>query len=449
MNITLSETQQLVFDKFLDGDNIFLTGPGGTGKTKLIQCIVDEAVSQNKRFQLCSLTGCSAILLKRKAKTIHSWAGVGLLNGSIEKNVEKVCNNKYKRKNWLKTDILIVDEVSMMSLKLFEVLDKIGRIVKKKDIPFGGIQLIFSGDFFQLPPVPTRGDKKSGQFCFESDLWDDTFDCQIELKEIFRQNDIEFIKILLQIRMGKITKNSINVLNKLVGKEITKDIIIKPTRLYPLRKMVSNLNEYMMNSIETELYEYSINTVDDITNLTDKNRLLRSKYSKKEIEFEYNYLMKNINCEQNLKLKVGAQVMSIVNYDLDCEAPICNGSQGIIVDIMGGLPVVKFQNGIVKTISRHVWESENIPGIGVSQIPLILSWAITIHKSQGVTLDYAEIDIGSGIFECGQTYVALSRVKNLEGVFLKSFDFTKIKVNKKVYMFYDKMSKMSKNIPKN
>jgi ATP-dependent DNA helicase PIF1 len=145
-----------------------------------------------------------------------------------------------------------------------------------------------------------------------------------------------------------------------------------------------------------------------------------------------------MNADQRIELKVGAQVMCIVNYDMECEFPICNGSIGVITDIIEGIGVkVKFANGNHRTIGFHYWKSELNEAIAIKQIPLTLAWAMTIHKSQGATLDCAEIDAGSNIFEAGQTYVALSRVKLLDGLYLTSFDVTKIKVNKKVKEFYE------------
>ena len=129
--------------------------------------------------------------------------------------------------------------------------------------------------------------------------------------------------------------------------------------------------------------------------------------------------------------------MCIVNIQLDNGDILCNGAQGIVTDVsVQGMPVVKYKNGYQMTMNPHIWPSENIPGIGISQVPLILAWALTIHKAQGSTLDIAEVDAGSGIFECGQTYVALSRVKSLEGLYLSSFDATKVRINRKVQEFY-------------
>jgi ATP-dependent DNA helicase PIF1 len=176
--------------------------------------------------------------------------------------------------------------------------------------------------------------------------------------------------------------------------------------------------------------------------MTAKERIIRQQFSKEQMETELMYLKGNLRCDENLKLKVGAQVMCIVNIELDNGNMICNGSQGVIVRLTEqGQPVVRYKlapnQGLYEmTMTPHIWPSDNIPGIGVSQIPLILAWALTIHKSQGATLEHAEIDAGSNIFECGQTYVALSRVKSLEGLYLASFDASKIKINRKVQNFY-------------
>ena len=175
--------------------------------------------------------------------------------------------------------------------------------------------------------------------------------------------------------------------------------------------------------------------------MTSKQKEIRSTYTKEHIQIEFEYLINNLMCDKKNKLKIGCQVMCIINIQMPNDEMICNGSQGIVVRFCptSSLPIVKYNNGIEMLMGRHIWESENIPGIGISQVPLILSWALTIHKSQGATLDIAEVDVGSGIFECGKTYVALSRVKSLDGLYLSSFDVTKIKINTKVKDYYDSL----------
>jgi len=442
-----SKEQQIAYNKYIAGNNIFITGPGGTGKTALIRCIQKDAYKKSINIQVCAMTGCAAVLLECKAKTIHSWAGIGLGNGTIENTINKIMKNKWIKAKWIEINILIIDEVSMMSQKLFEMLDAIGKAVRRNHLPFGGIQLIFSGDFYQLPPVGNKDDLETLNFCFESPLWFNTFKLEehINLCKIFRQTDAIYQRILNQIREGRLKSSSNEILCQLVGKQICENCLIQPTKLFPTRNKVDYINTTEMNNLKGQEYDYKIKYHTDLEmNTSEKN--IRIGYTKKQIQAELLYLQHNIPCEEIVKLKIGSQVMCIVNIQLDNDDILCNGARGIVIDISAqGLPVVKYNNNYIMTMSYHIWTSELIPGIGVSQVPLILAWALTIHKAQGSTLDIAEVDAGSGIFECGQTYVALSRVKSLEGLYLQSFDVNKIKISKKVQQFYDVLKEYLKN----
>jgi ATP-dependent exoDNAse (exonuclease V) alpha subunit len=196
-----------------------------------------------------------------------------------------------------------------------------------------------------------------------------------------------------------------------------------------------------MSALQSDEKEFKIKYLKDLE-MTRNERITRCDYTDKDIQMELEFLASNLICEKEMKLKIGAQVMSIINIQSDRGLNVCNGSQGIITGFcaVSGCPQVKFNNGIEMIMTRNIWQSDKIPGIGVSQVPLILAWALTIHKSQGATLDAAEIDVGSGIFECGQRYVALTRVKNLDGLYLTSFDASKIRINRKVKDFYDNLT---------
>jgi ATP-dependent DNA helicase PIF1 len=442
----LSEEQKLAFHKISEGENVFITGPGGTGKTFMLRRIHEYNAKNGKKMAVTAMTGCAALLLECNAKTLHSWSGIKLAKGLKEDTISRVIRSGYYKKNWKNASGLIIDEVSMMSQKVLEIIEEIARITKKNNKPFGGMQVIFIGDFFQLPPVENYGDSDSGKFCFESPIWNNIFkkENHIVLKTIFRQNDNDYIRILNEARQGELNKDSAQVLLEQSKKKCDKSDNI-PTKLFPNRAKTDLVNNTMFSKIDKDDFIYTIETNTDYdkkletgTPFNEEEIQKIKMASKKDLEMELMFMSNNVPCAHNLKLKIGCLVMCTIN--LDMTNGICNGSQGTIVDIVKRsgefVPVVQFYNGIKREITKHYWQSEDYPCVAVGQYPLILAWALTIHKIQGATLSTAEIDIGNGIFEYGQSYVALSRVKSLEGLYLSSFNPDKVRANPIVKQFY-------------
>jgi len=435
MEIQLSDKQQEAFDLYKSSQNVFVTGPGGTGKTTLIKHIVADAKSNRRNVQVCALTGTAAVLLNCNAKTLHAWGGFGLANGPATNVVSRIYADKRRHYNWKKVHLLIVDEISMMSAKLLEILDLAARKIRNNSNPFGGIQVLFFGDFYQLSPVGSPDEPESSQFAFEYELWDQLFPHYVCLDAVFRQNDEKHVKMLNNIRKGKLTKSSYALLSNRVGVELDIPFGLTPTKLLPLRRMVDSINSSHMSQLESDEVMSDVETVPDLS-------LMKDSKNHSQMVMEQDYLLKNTPCEKKLVLKVGAQVMCVVNLDLESATPICNGSQGMVIGFEGNRPIVKFTNGRVMTMDKHSWVSERFETVSIKQYPLILAWAMTIHKAQGATLDYAEIDAGSGIFACGQTYVALSRVRSIEGLSLTSFDPSKIKIDQRVKDFYERLESL-------
>ena len=221
-----------------------------------------------------------------------------------------------------------------------------------------------------------------------------------------------------------------DTLNQHIGKTLPSAFI--PTILLPRRREAELINAAELEKLPSEKKIYNLTRAEMLPEKAQPKQAI----SAEQREMEYTFLANNIMADKEIVLKKGAQVMCIANIDMESTEPIVNGSQGIIVDFVGHLPLVQFNSGVRRTVGYHTWSSESFPSIGVKQIPLIYAWAITIHKAQGVSLDMAQIDAGSNIFECGQTYVALSRIKSLEGLYLTAFNAQKIKVNKKVQDYY-------------
>jgi len=448
----LSREQKYAYEKFKRGENLFITGPGGTGKTALIKYLVSHMKRTNKPYQVCAMTGCASVLLKCNARTLHSWSGIKLARGPIDQIIGGIQYNKSVVKAWKKIKVLIVDEVSMMSKKIFTLIEAIARNIRRNNMPFGGIQVIFTGDFYQLPPVGSAGEPDSAQFCFESEKWREIFQIEnhIELTTMFRQTDPIYIRILSQIREGSIDDESRDILRKYVKREVddTNANGCIPTKLFAIRSKADYVNSAMFAKLEEEEVVYDLMKKTDCVVYMDNGKSFDKETAKhclsmkpQEIEYELNQLITNTDMPAKLALKKGALVM--LTYNLDVELGICNGSQGIIVDFDKGFPIVKFSNGVQQPIEMQYIQSEEYPRVAIGQIPLRLAWAMTIHKIQGATLEMADMDLGNTIFEYGQTYVGLSRIKSLDGLYLSAFHAHRIKANPTVTEFYRGIPRIS------
>lgn len=416
--------------------NVLLCSAGGTGKTYLLKEISSYLIKDKKTIHCAATTGIAAINLNNpdvalNGTTLHSFFGVGLASETKEKLYEKVNKNMYAKLRLNGVNILIIDEISMWGLVLFEKLDYIAKKIRRDNKPFGGIQLILSGDYLQLPPV-------KDSWIFNSDLYKELDLVPVILTEPKRFTDLSYFELLQRVRFGELTKEDSNVLSsrnvaykKLVKelRALTKEELrqrIQPTILYSRKADVSAYNEKQLKKLPEKShtfvakYKYSLKT----------NRKINTDVYIKRLEDAI---------PDKLELKVGSQVMLKVNLDL--EKGFVNGSRGIITGITPEHIEVKFMDGKIAKIESHPWIFEDdLIRITKIQIPLILAWALTTHKSQGCTLDYVVCDLGSTIFEDGQAYVALSRVRNLDGLYISNFLEKSIHANREAIEYMKSLS---------
>lgn len=455
MSKQLSIEQKYAFDKFCRGENMLISGSGGTGKSEMVRVFVEYMTKNKMKFQVTSTTGCSCVLLSNNikieegkqlsVKTINSWSGIKLCNGPDDIIIEKVLGNYFAKKSWKQINILIIDEVSMMSCKIFTILENIARLARNNNRPFGGMQVILLGDFLQLPPIADSADIESGMFAFESTKWRQVIPLQnhIELKTIFRQTDNVFREILNEIRIGHLSPKNNDILQNRVGivynPEEHNGII--PIRIMSTRAEVNRENIQEYNKIKGKEHIFQSKNAMDRKTYADNEKPFSlidieicAKLTQQQKEMELNRLKSLIPINETIELKIGVPVMILVN--LDIENSISNGSLGMVVDIVSNIPIIQFKNGKKRAIGPHVWQNPDAPCITITQLPLVLAYASTIHKQQGASIDFARMNLGKSIFEVSQIYVALSRVTSLQGLFLDAFDPSKIKVNTVVTNFY-------------
>lgn len=401
------------------GSNVFITGSAGTGKTYLLNQFIFYLKSRKIIPTIVAPTGIAASHLY--GQTIHSFFSLGIRSEIDDYYIETLLEKKYIRTRFSKLKVLIVDEISMVSPEMFSVMDKILRAFKKNDLAFGGVQTILSGDFFQLPPISRT--PKDKRFAWQSPSWKELELKTCYLQEKFRQDDNVLISILDEIRSGSVSANSYEILNSRHHKDLGIDFT--PTKLYTHNIDVDRINNDALNKINnpSHIFKY------------------KSEGSAKNIE----KIFKSSLVLEEMTLKKDAVVMFIKNNH---ELGYINGTTGVITDFdkQTGYPVVKTSYGSLIHLTLEDWTIENDSGnivAKVSQIPLKLAWAITIHKSQGMTLDSAEIDL-SKTFEVGQGYVALSRIKNIDGLRLMGLNDKALIVDPLILHIDDRIKAASK-----
>ena len=463
----LSGEQQRAFELYRQKKSFMMTGPGGCGKSYMIRLIQQDAIRRNQKIAVTSTTGCSAYLVS--GMTIHSWSGIGLGTDSADTLLRRIRKNMTRVREWRETNILVIDEVSMMSGELFEKIDTIGRSLRRcPHRLFGGIQLILTGDFAQLLPV------SYDKLLFELPQWSTWFPRSsiIYMKENHRQTrDTQFQDLLRHIRLGTLKQNHIDLLSSRILSPTTIQHIyqnsrIKPTLLYPYRKDVQSINQRRMKrligkgkrtitcqAIDKKKSNTDISTIPSILSsprsLLDPNSTLLSSNESNSsnnpsnesipmIEKESEFMDRQSKIPRQVDFVERAQVMLTIN--LDIEQGLVNGTRGIIESFPSKNRVmIKFENGIKRTIEPYPFEIQTRNWKYIRyQLPLEYAWAMTIHKSQGSTLSSVITNL-SGVFCDGQVYVTLSRVRSLDGLYLEDIDFDKITCDQRVKSFYQSL----------
>ena len=384
------------------GQNIFLTGPGGCGKSWTINKLKD-VLSKRMNISITSTTGVSSYLIK--GQTIHSFSGIGVFNPKQDL-LKKIKKNR-ATKRIVECDLLVIDEISMLGSIYLSALSKGFKLVRKNEKPFGGIQVIFTGDFYQLPPI-------QDDYAFESDIWKELNLKTILLEKVYRFTDELYSNMLARIRKGQHTpEDNVELFKRVKAfQELNMDDFeIQPTFISCKRIDVYEKNKEELDKNPNELVMYLSRDDGDITFL-------------------------DIVAPKKLELKIGSQVMLTVNKNV--EEGLVNGSRGVIIKLDSDMIAVKLMKGNIEIFERHefIYEEDGKVIGKRLQFPFILSYCLTIHKIQGSTIDCAIMDIGNSIFENSMSYVALSRVKSLSGLYLKAYSPYKIQVNKKVEDFY-------------
>jgi ATP-dependent exoDNAse (exonuclease V) alpha subunit len=411
--------QERVIELALAGHNIFLTGQAGTGKSYTLNKIIKKLRDQDKVVAVTASTGIASTHID--GSTIHSWAGIGIKEELIIDDLYKLKNNKFSYDRINSADVLIIDEISMLHDYRFDMVQEVCNFIKDKNKVFGGLQVIVCGDFFQLPPV-TRG-KKNKHYCFNAKSWSTVNFTTCYLMKIYRQeSDLHFIEILNAIRSQTLTDQHLNTLSRLVTNTKNSQ---KAVNLYCKNVNVDIENNSELRKLPGEMGFHKMieKTSKDLSDV--------------QKEFKIKNLKKNLLVSEYLAMKEGAKVMTLVNRP---KKGYVNGTLCEVVDLDemedGIITVKTLKDGWELEVEMHKWKSTEYDVVtetektvaSVEQFPLKLAWAMTIHKAQGATFDFVNLDL-SDTFEDNMGYVALSRVTTLDGLYLSGYNHKALQID--------------------
>jgi ATP-dependent DNA helicase PIF1 len=405
----------------LDGSSAFLTGPPGAGKTYVLNEFVGRARKRGKHVAVTASTGIAATHIG--GATIHSWSGLGIRDTLTDNDLDWLRKNTALRKRYLSTDVLVIDEISMLHGKRLDMLNEASRLLRESDQPFGGMQVVLVGDLFQLPPV-SRGNEAL-DFVHTSAAWRELNPKICYLTEQHRQQNDQLLDILEAMRSGELEQWHTDALQERLGIQPDEQMTI--TRLYAHNIDVEAINDRHLAKLDGTSKAFTM----DSTGATAK----------------VEQLIRGLLAPETLTLKTGAEVMFVAN---NFGEGFVNGSRGTVVGFEDDLPLVTLlSNGQTIRVNRHSWTlmEDEKKKAEVSQLPLRLAWAITIHKSQGMSLDAAEIDLGK-TFTPGMGYVALSRVRSLKGIYLTGLNRMAMQLHPDIFTFDAELQQASQLLAK-
>jgi ATP-dependent DNA helicase PIF1 len=409
-------TQLEALDILKSGANVFLTGPAGSGKTFVLNQFAEYLKKNKVPAAITASTGIAATHLG--GLTIHSWAGIGIKEKLSASDIREIKNNDKVADRITNAEVLIIDEISMLPPNVLEMVNHVCQAVRQSLQPFGGLQFVACGDFFQLPPINRDGGEK--KFAFDSEAWQkaDLKICYLE--EQHRQEDNDYLRILNEIRADKVSAWAREKLSGRLQKKI--EGFDRPTKLYTHNVDVDKMNKQELGRIVGKPKTYG----------------MTSKGAKNLIE----NLKRGCLAPEELVLKIGAIVMFVRNKFSGNNTIYANGTMGKVVGFTGSnMPIILTKKGKIE-VDRASWTIEEGGSIKaeIIQLPLKLAWAITIHKSQGLSMDCAEIDL-SACFEPGMGYVALSRVRTLGGLKLLGINELSLQVSERILRFDEEIRK--------